>query len=53
MLRKTDHDDAPWTVIAAESKPYARVAVLEAVIERLELGLRAAGQEPITSGAEL
>jgi polyphosphate kinase 2 (PPK2 family) len=53
MLRKTDHDDAPWTVIAAESKPYARVVVLETVIDRLELGLRAAGQEPITSSAEL
>lgn len=53
MLQKTDHDDAPWTMIAAESKPYARVAVLTEVIERLELGLRAAGQEPITSDAEL
>ena len=46
MLKRTDHKYAPWRVIAAESKPYARVAVVEAVIEALEEGLRSAGQEP-------
>jgi polyphosphate kinase 2 (PPK2 family) len=53
MLKRTDHKHAPWTVIAAESKPYARVAVLEAVIEALEDGLRAAGQEPLEIEAML
>ena len=47
MLRRTDHPDAPWHVIAAESKPYARVAVLETVIAALERGLRDAGVAPI------
>jgi len=46
MLQKTDHPDAPWVVIAAESKPYARVAVLRAVVDRVERGLQAAGLEP-------
>jgi AMP-polyphosphate phosphotransferase len=47
MLRHTDHKQAPWTLIPAESKAYARVAVIEAVVERLEHGMRAAGQEPL------
>lgn len=47
MLHETDHGAAPWTLIAAESKPYARVAVIEHVIERLEQGLRDVGQEPL------
>ena len=42
----TDHKIAPWTLVAAESKAYARVAVVEAVIDALEQGMRAAGQEP-------
>jgi polyphosphate kinase 2 (PPK2 family) len=53
MLRHTDHKSAPWTVIAAESKPFARVAVLETVIDRVERGLRAIGQEPIDAEASL
>lgn len=53
MLRRTDHEAAPWHVIAAESKPYARVAVLRAVIAQIEAGLRAAGQEPIEVEAAL
>lgn len=47
MLRHTDHKQAPWTLVAAESKAYARVAVIEAVVERLERGMRAAGQDPM------
>jgi AMP-polyphosphate phosphotransferase len=47
MLERTDHEAAPWRVIAAESKPYARVAVVEAVAEALEDGLRATGAEPV------
>ena len=53
MLKRTDHKHAPWTVVAAESKPYARVAVVEAVIDALEQGLRDAGQEPIELEAML
>lgn len=53
MLDKTDHEPAPWTIIAAESKAYARVAVIEAVIQQLEIGMRAAGQEPLHSAQAL
>ena len=53
MLRRTDHSGSPWHVIAAESKPLARVTVLETVITALEGGLRAAGEEPVTTEAEL
>jgi AMP-polyphosphate phosphotransferase len=47
MLERTDHEQARWTVIAGDSKPYARVAVLSAVIEQLQEGMRRAGQEPL------
>ncbi len=53
MLRHTDHPQAPWRLIAAENKPYARLAVLDAVIEAIEHGLRDAGQEPIELEAAL
>jgi polyphosphate kinase 2 (PPK2 family) len=53
MLRKTDHKPAPWTLIAAEDKAYARVAVIETVIEALERGMRAAGQDPLEADAAL
>lgn len=53
MLATTDTEVAPWTVVAAESKHYARVAVLESVIARMESGLRDVGQEPVGTEAEL
>jgi polyphosphate kinase 2 (PPK2 family) len=53
MLATTDTEAAPWTVIAAESKHYARVAVLESVIARMESALRGVGQEPVDTEAEL
>ena len=55
MLRHTDHERAPWRLIAAESKPYARVAVLKLneVIQAIEQGLRDAGQEPLDVEAAL
>jgi len=53
MLRETDHDAAPWSLISAESKTYARVAVIETAIEALERGMRAAGQEPLAVEAAL
>jgi polyphosphate kinase 2 (PPK2 family) len=46
MLERTDHDAAPWEVVEAESKKYARVKVVETVIERMEAGMRAQGIEP-------
>ncbi|HVG88764.1 MAG TPA: hypothetical protein VM823_07310, partial [Gaiellales bacterium] len=46
MLERTDHKAAPWDPIEAESKRYARVRVMESVIERVERGMRATGVEP-------
>jgi hypothetical protein len=37
-------------VIAAESKPYARVRVLELVIASIEQALRALGSSPVETG---
>jgi AMP-polyphosphate phosphotransferase len=53
MLAKTDHEAAPWSVIAAESKPYARAAVVEVVIEKIEAALRAVGRDPVGIEAAL
>ena len=52
MLQRTDHPAAPWRLIPGDSKRYARVAVIEAVIAALEQGLRDAGQEPVGLDAE-
>jgi len=46
MVARTDQPNAPWSLIGAESKRFARVAVIETVIERIEEGMRAAGIEP-------
>ena len=46
MLARCDQPGAPWTLIPADSKRYARVAVMETVIERIELGMREWGFEP-------
>ncbi|MEA2330349.1 MAG: AMP-polyphosphate phosphotransferase [Thermoleophilaceae bacterium] len=46
MLARTDHEAAPWHLVEAESKRYARVKVMETVIERIESGMRAQGMEP-------
>lgn len=40
MLARTDQPAAPWRLIAAESKGFARVATLETVIEAVETGMR-------------
>jgi polyphosphate kinase 2 (PPK2 family) len=47
MLARTDQSPAPWQLIAAESKGYARVAVIEAVVNAAEHGLRSHGIEPL------
>ena len=49
MLARTDQPDAPWRLIPAESKPFARVAVNETVIEAVEAGMRAHGIEPLAT----
>jgi len=46
MLRRTDHEHCRWNVIPAESKHYARVAILEKVIEDIEAGMKRAGMNP-------
>ena len=40
MFRRTDHDLAPWQIIAAEQKRFARVAVLESLVAQIEAGMR-------------
>ena len=51
MIERTDHEAAPWHLVEAENKKYARVKVVETVIERIEKGMREAGIEPPSVGA--
>lgn len=46
MLSRTDQPQAPWRLISAESKRYARVRVAQLVSEEIEAGMRRWGQEP-------
>ena len=46
MLERTDRENAPWRVVAAESKRFARVDVIRVVNEEIERGLQRAGQKP-------
>jgi polyphosphate kinase 2 (PPK2 family) len=46
MLARTDSPHAPWLLIEADSKRYARVKVVESVIERIETGMERWGMEP-------
>lgn len=39
MFERTSHSAAPWEVIGAEQKRYARVTVLETLIQRVEGGM--------------
>jgi polyphosphate kinase 2 (PPK2 family) len=45
MFEQTDVKHARWQIVAAESKHYARVQVLETVINEIERGMRRAGAE--------
>jgi polyphosphate kinase 2 (PPK2 family) len=45
-VARTDQPYAPWDLIAAESKRFARVEVLRTVIARIEEGMHRAGREP-------
>jgi len=40
MIEETDREFAPWVVIPAESKRYARIAVVEEVNARIESGMK-------------
>jgi polyphosphate kinase 2 (PPK2 family) len=46
VARTSLEPNARWHLIPAESKRYARVAVIEAVIAEIEEGMRRVGQEP-------
>ena len=39
MVERTSTDYAPWHLVEAESKRYARVKVVETVCERVEAAL--------------
>jgi polyphosphate kinase 2 (PPK2 family) len=39
MFKKTDHDLAPWHVVSGEQKRWARVQVLETLIDQIEQGV--------------
>jgi polyphosphate kinase 2 (PPK2 family) len=43
MLVRTDTLEAPWVLVEGESKRYARVKVMESVIEQIERGAAARG----------
>jgi AMP-polyphosphate phosphotransferase len=45
MLARTDHPAAPWTVVEADSKRYARVKVVETVVQAIEKGMADQGFE--------
>lgn len=39
MFERTDHDLAPWHVVSGEQKRWARVEIIETIVERIETGL--------------
>jgi AMP-polyphosphate phosphotransferase len=43
MLAETDHVDAPWTLVEAQNKRWARVKVVETVVAAIENGLQQHG----------
>jgi polyphosphate kinase 2 (PPK2 family) len=45
MFDRTDHDLAPWNIIGAEQKRFARIAVLESLIKQIEQGMRRFGMD--------
>jgi AMP-polyphosphate phosphotransferase len=51
MLVHTDREFAPWCLVEGDSKKYARVKVVETVIERIERGMREHGVEPPALGS--
>lgn len=45
MITRTSSEVAPWTIVEAENKRYARVKVLDTVISALEAGMKNNGLE--------
>jgi polyphosphate kinase 2 (PPK2 family) len=43
MLARTDTHESPWVLVEGESKRFARVKVMESVIEHIERGCAARG----------
>ena len=46
MVLETSTGFAPWTLVEADSKRYARVKVIETVIAAAEAGMRRHGMDP-------
>jgi polyphosphate kinase 2 (PPK2 family) len=46
MVERTDRPHARWRLVSAESKRYARVAVVRILCEEIEAGMRRRVQEP-------
>ena len=46
MLARTDQPHSPWHLVEADSKRYARLKVVETVIDRIEAGMREWGMDP-------
>jgi polyphosphate kinase 2 (PPK2 family) len=40
MFAKTDHQLAPWHLVSGEQKRWARVQILETLVERIEQGIK-------------
>ncbi|MDQ3933308.1 MAG: UDP-galactose-lipid carrier transferase [Actinomycetota bacterium] len=47
MFERTDHVGGSWHIVPGDSKKYARVFVIETVIDEIERGMRERGFEPI------
>jgi polyphosphate kinase 2 (PPK2 family) len=43
MFERTDRDRAPWVIVAGDSKRFARVQVIQTVIDEIEHGIERAG----------
>jgi polyphosphate kinase 2 (PPK2 family) len=50
MFAKTDHDLAHWHPVSGEQKRWARVTVLETLIERIEVGLESFHNPVVDTG---
>ena len=48
MFEHTDHEGAPWTIVPGDSKKFARVFVIEHVLDRIEAGMRAQDIDPLS-----
>ena len=54
MFEKTSIPEAPWHIVPAESKPYARAEVIRTVIAEIERGCAVRGfplPEPLEDAA--